>query len=78
MLLSSQVRPLTFYWERCHSGACLDKEHVWTLVSLWSKNISCAAATGNDVCKEYNASHVAYDYAMRGEDWVTSPNKAWS
>ena len=43
-----------------------------------SEDSSCAAATGNDVCKEYNASHVAYDYAMRGEDWVTNPNKAWS
>ena len=34
-----------------------------------------AAAAGNDVCKEYKASRVAYDYSTRGEDWTT--NAEW-
>ncbi|KAK9831416.1 hypothetical protein WJX81_003018 [Elliptochloris bilobata] len=36
-----------------------------------------ATATGNEVCKQYNASHVAFDYAFRGTDWVTNPKGAW-
>lgn len=34
-----------------------------------------AAALGGDVCKEYKASRVAFDYSTRGEDWVT--NAEW-
>lgn len=74
------MRPLSYCWQH---WALLDLSGLTNCIGRLchhsvSKVISCAAATGNDVCKEYNASHVAYDYAMRGEDWATSPNKAWS
>ena len=54
-----------------------------TLCKCWAARGLCktsevqdgAAATGNDVCKEYKASRVAYDYSTRGEDWAT--NAEW-
>ena len=54
-----------------------------TLFECWAARGLCkeseaqggTAATGNDVCKEYKAARVAYDYSTRGEDWAT--NAEW-
>ena len=73
------MRPLSFLSAMALLGLSALRACMGVCVTIGvSEDSFYAAATGNDVCKEYNASHVAYDYAMRGEDWATNPNKAWS